>query len=280
MADHKRSSETTLAISLIDHTLLGDKDTEDDIQKLVEAAVAEQPHVAAVCVYPKFIGFIRSLQTSDPTKYPKSLKIATVVNFPSGQEPLEKVVEDTKKAVADGADEIDMVIDYKLLREDLKKGVANAEWQVQKVREVCEGCILKVIIESGELQKSELISAATRAACVSKADFVKTSTGKVPVNATPEHSSVMLKTIDEWNKDATREKVVGFKVAGGVRTAEQAKDYMLLTAKMLFGSDAAFSKLTSENLRFGSSGLLRVLREELRGHEEDGDAKKKQRVDY
>merc|ERR1719491_2446032 len=184
------------AVSLIDHTSLGLDDTEDKIRALADAAVAEAPHTAALCVYPKFVKMLREMQAKQPDRYPRSLRICTVVNFPSGQEALEKVVSDTKTAVAAGADEVDVVIDYKLLQRDEAMGCEAATSLVSAVRAACppESVVLKVIIESGELATEPLIAAATRAAIAGGCDFVKTSTGKVKVNATPEAAKLMLST--------------------------------------------------------------------------------------
>eukprot|EP00930_Biecheleria_cincta_P090914 TRINITY_DN80405_c0_g1_i1.p1 TRINITY_DN80405_c0_g1~~TRINITY_DN80405_c0_g1_i1.p1 ORF type:complete len:318 (-),score=69.84 TRINITY_DN80405_c0_g1_i1:133-1086(-) len=271
-SDTKRKLATPRQIiEMIDHTLLGDQDTEADIQKLVDAAVAEQPHTAAVCVHRKFVKFVRSLQRNNPGKYPRTLKIATVVNFPSGKDCAEQVVADTEEAVKDGADEIDMVIDYDLMKKDVTAGATQAESLVRQVRAACSNSILKVIIESGELRTEELINAATSAACSGNADFVKTSTGKASVHATPEAVEVMLQMIERWNKDDSTGRVIGLKVSGGVKDAEQAQSYMQLAAKYRFGSEEATGKLDSKYLRFGSSKLLPVLRDALR---EDDTAKK------
>merc|ERR1719277_871681 len=122
------------AMGLIDHTSLGLDDTEDKIRCLADAAVAEVPHTAALCVYPKFVKMLRAMQAKQPERYPRTLRICTVVNFPGGQEPVDKVVADTKAAVADGADEVDVVIDYKLMRQDESRGRKAAQDLVSAVR--------------------------------------------------------------------------------------------------------------------------------------------------
>merc|ERR1719264_743358 len=155
-----------------------------------------------------------------PERYPRSLKICTVVNFPSGQEATEKVVQDTKAAVQDGADEVDVVINYKLLKENKQEGCKAAEELVKAVRAECPlgQVALKVIIESGELDTEELIVAASEAAIAGGCDFVKTSTGKVKVNATPEAAKIMLEACA-----AHKKRRIGFKAARGVKNVEQAK---------------------------------------------------------
>merc|ERR1719458_782713 len=244
------------AIGLIDHTSLGLDDTDEKIRTLVDVAVAETPCTAAVCIYPKFVKLVRSMQKEQPERYPRSLKVCTVVNFPSGQEPTEKVVQDTKAAVQDGADEVDVVINYRLLIENKQEGCKAAEELVKAVRAECpQGQVaLKVIIESGELGNEELIVAASEAAIAGGCDFVKTSTGKVKVNATPQAAETMLKVV------AASGHAVGFKAAGGVRDAVQARQYMELTARVLLGDAQRHHEVDAKLLRFGASSLLPALR--------------------
>ncbi|CAK0826212.1 unnamed protein product [Prorocentrum cordatum] len=256
------------ATGLIDHTSLGLDDTGDGIRSLVDAAVAKPPHTgahtAAVCIYPKFVRLVRTMQKECPFLYPRSLRVCTVVNFPSGQEPIEKVLEDTARAVADGADEVDLVIDYKLLKENYAKGREAAELLVRSVRANCpEGqVLLKVIIESGELGEAELIKRACEAAIAGGCDFVKTSTGKVKVNATPEAAKIMLGAIaaNERTRGHGTGRVVGFKAAGGVRDVAQARVYLELAAEILLGDRKRVLEVDSRRLRFGASSLLPSLR--------------------
>jgi deoxyribose-phosphate aldolase len=196
------------------------------------------------------------MQTEHPDRYPRSLKVCTVVNFPSGQEATEKVVQDTKAAVQDGADEVDVVINYRLLIENKQEGCKAAQELVKAVRAECpQGQVaLKVIIESGELGNEELIVAASEAAIAGGCDFVKTSTGKVKVNATPEAAEAMLKVV------AASGKAVGFKAAGGVRDAAQARQYLELTARILLGDARRHHEVDARQLRFGASSLLPALR--------------------
>lgn len=250
------------AIGLIDHTSLGLNDTESNIRHLMDQASAELPHTAAVCIYPKFVSFARSLQREAPDRY-GNLRICTVVNFPGGQEPVEKVTQDTRRAVQDGAHEVDVVIDYRLLREDEQRGRQAAEALVRAVREECpaDKVLLKVIIESGELASEALIAVASEAAIVAGCDFVKTSTGKVKVNATPEAARIMLHAIASQRQASGPDgRIVGFKAAGGVRDAVQARQYLELVAEMLLGSAGRWSEVDSRLLRFGASSLLPALR--------------------
>lgn len=250
-------------ISLIDHTSLGLSDTEEGIRKLLDQAVAEQPHTAAVCVYPKFVPFIRKLQAENSGKYPRSLRVATVVNFPGGQEPLEKVVEQTAAAVKDGADEVDLVIDYRLLKEDPVKGRAAAETLTRAVRVACpeDKVLLKVIVESGELQDPALITSACEAAIAGGCDFVKTSTGKVPINATPEAAEIMIKAIAAYEKSSGgNARIIGFKAAGGVKDLTASRKFLQIAAKVLLGDEAKWPEVGPRRFRFGASSLLAALR--------------------
>lgn len=237
-------------IELIDNTTLNLNDTEEAMDKIAAPFLGEQPHPAAVCVYPKFIRYLRQ-------KYP-NVDVATVVNFPSGQEPTEKVLADTKQAIADGAAEIDMVIDYKELI--ATRSSANAQKLVAAVRAACpRPALLKVIIESGELKDPALIAMASQAAVEGGADFVKTSTGKVPVNATIDAAAIMLATIKAWT-DKHPDAVIGFKPAGGVKTVEQVRQYFDL-ARLIMGEEW----VTRRTFRFGASSLLYVLKDHLAG---------------
>eukprot|EP00928_Gymnodinium_smaydae_P010427 TRINITY_DN1392_c0_g1_i2.p1 TRINITY_DN1392_c0_g1~~TRINITY_DN1392_c0_g1_i2.p1 ORF type:complete len:282 (+),score=81.25 TRINITY_DN1392_c0_g1_i2:39-884(+) len=249
-------------IGLIDHTSLGLDDTEDKIRKLVDAAVAETPHTAAVCIYPKFVPLVRRMQAENPAKYPRSLRVATVVNFPSGAEAVDKVVADTAATVKDGADEVDLVINYKLLKENFAEGRAAAEALTKAVRAVCpdDSVLLKVIIESGELQDPKLITAACEAAIAGGCDFVKTSTGKVPVNATPEAAVIMLRAVAEHAKSGTSKRVVGFKAAGGVKDLPATKKFLEIAAKELLGDASKWAEVDARKFRFGASSLLAALR--------------------
>mmetsp|Transcript_113089 Transcript_113089/g.292441 ORF Transcript_113089/g.292441 Transcript_113089/m.292441 type:complete len:590 (+) Transcript_113089:88-1857(+) len=261
------------AISLIDHTSLGLDDTESVIRNLMDGATANRPHPAAVCIYPKFVKFARALQRESPDRY-GDLRVCTVVNFPGGKEPLDKVVADTRQAVQDGAHEIDVVIDYNLLKEDEQRGRQAAEALVRAVRTVCPAgeVLLKVIIESGELSSDTLIATAAEASIAGGCDFVKTSTGKVKVNATPGAARVMLRAIAAHSRaSGPGARTIGFKAAGGVRDAAQAREYLELAAEEVLGGADRWREVDSQLLRFGASSLLSSLRGLCRsGHGEEG----------
>lgn len=234
------------AIALLDLTDLGDNCTAEDIDSL--CARAQTPHgpVAAVCVWPRFVA--RAAGQLDGTP----VRIATVVNFPGGGDAMEDVVELVGRAVSDGAGEIDCVLPWRAFlageREEPLRLLAA-------VREACSYPVrLKVILETGELGSGEAIAAASRLAIAGGADFIKTSTGKVPVNATPEAARIMLEVIRDSGEP------VGLKPSGGIRTLADCASYLDLAASIM-GVDWA----TPQTFRFGASGVLDALLAELNG---------------
>lgn len=237
------------AISLLDLTNLNDDCTPADIEALCAKAQTAHGNTAAICIWPRFITQAKALL--DGT----GIKIATVVNFPAGGEDVAGVVEETKQALADGADEIDLVVPYKCWL-DGRRGYT--ETMVVRVREAIPApAKLKTILETGELKDPEVIRAVSDMAIAADADFIKTSTGKVSVNATPEAAEIMLTAIKESGKP------VGFKPAGGVRSVEDAKVYLNLAANIM-GADWA----QPETFRFGASGVLTALLAEMEGKSE------------
>ncbi|OZI15650.1 deoxyribose-phosphate aldolase [Sodalis-like symbiont of Philaenus spumarius] len=231
------------ALSLMDLTTLNDDDTDEKIIALCRQAHTPVGGTAAVCLYPRFLPIAR--QTLD-AQGSTAVRIATVTNFPHGHDCLEIALAETRAAIAYGADEVDIVFPYRTL-------IAGNEYiGLEMVTEASELCragrvLLKVIIESGELRRPDLIRRASQLAIAGGADFIKTSTGKVPVNATLESASIMLTTIME--EDAAER--VGFKAAGSVRTAEEAAAYLAL-ADEIMGEGWADAR----HFRFGASSLL------------------------
>ncbi|MCO7188284.1 MULTISPECIES: deoxyribose-phosphate aldolase [unclassified Pseudoalteromonas] len=225
-----------LALNCMDLTSLTGTESDEDIIRLCQQASSELGSVAAICVYPQFIPLAR--QHLDP-----SIKIATVSNFPHGNKDINAAVEQTRAAIALGADEVDVVFPYK----SLMAGDPDVGYQlVQQCKQACpEQVALKVIIESGELVTPALIARASQIAIDAGADFIKTSTGKVAVNATLEAAEVMLTAIKHSGKE------VGFKAAGGVRTVADANDY-LTQARLIMGPDW----INKQHFRFGASALL------------------------
>ena len=231
------------ALSLMDLTTLNDNDTDEKVIQLCQQGKTEFGTPAAVCVYPRFVPIARKTLRTQGTE---QVKIATVTNFPHGNDDIEIAVTETKAAVAYGADEVDVVFPYRAL-------IAGNEQVgfelVKQCKAVCAeaNVILKVIIESGELKAAELIRQASEISIKAGADFIKTSTGKVLVNATLESARIMLETI----RDLGVADKVGFKAAGGVKTTEEAQQYLALSAEIL-GEDW----INQAHFRFGASSLL------------------------
>lgn len=236
----------TKAISLIDLTSLTDQETSDDIVKLCQQAKSPGGNTAAICIFPRFIPLAKKLLTAQGTP---EIKIATVTNFPHGNDDVAIALAETKAAVAYGADEVDVVFPYHaLINGDALTGFEL----VEACKKSCpKGILLKVIIESGELKTPELIKLASEISIRAGADFIKTSTGKVKVNATPEAAEIMLNVIKSTN---TATKDTGFKAAGGVANVDDAQVYLNLATQIL-GDDW----VTTKHYRFGASSLLNNL---------------------
>ncbi len=234
------------AIGLMDLTTLSDNDTDEKVIKLCQDAHTLAGDTAAVCIYPRFIPIARKTLYAQKTP---AIKIATVTNFPHGHDDLDIALAETSAAIAYGADEVDVVFPYHALI----AGDANIGAEmIAACRDICVDVTLKVIIESGELKTPELIRAASEISIESGADFIKTSTGKVPINATLEASEIMLKVIKGSQHD------VSFKAAGGVKDAATAKEFIDLAGRIM-GQDW----VTPDHFRFGASSLLVSLLAEL-----------------
>lgn len=229
------------ALKLMDLTTLNDDDTDEKVIALCRNAKTEVGNTAAICIYPRFIPIAKKILREQDTP---DVKIATVTNFPHGNDDIEIAVAETKAAIAYGADEVDVVFPYRALI----AGNTQVGYElVKRCKEACGDKLLKVIIETGELKDEALIKQASTFAIEAGADFIKTSTGKVPVNATPEAAEIMLKVI----RDMDVADRVGFKPAGGVKTAEDAAQYLAMADEIL-GEDW----VSSAHYRFGASSLL------------------------
>ena len=229
------------AIPLLDLTDLGDACAGHYVDAL--CAQAREAGVAAVCVWPQYVGQSVAALRGSP------VRVATVVNFPAGGEDVDRAVDDAAGALGDGAHEIDVVLPYRaLLRGDA--GAARA--LVEAVREVVDGgIVLKVILETGSLPDADAITGAARLAIAAGADFLKTSTGKTEVSATPRAAGAMLEAI----RDGAGERAVGLKASGGIRTVAQAAAYLDLADRIMGPAWA-----TPRTLRLGASALLGALR--------------------
>lgn len=238
------------ALQLIDLTSLTNTETDQDIIHLCQQANSPAGTTAAICIFPRFIPLAKKTLKAQETP---QIKIATVVNFPAGNDDIAIALAETQAAVAYGADEVDLVFPYRALID----GSTTIGFDMVKVcKQACGNLAkLKVIIESGELKSDALIQKASEIAINAGADFIKTSTGKVPINATPEAASIMLNVIKNKNLN------VGFKAAGGVKSTEDSRVYLALADNIL-GDDW----LDTNHFRFGASSLLTNLLDTL-GHE-------------
>lgn len=261
-----------LALSMIDLTTLEGKDSPEKVKSLCKKAVhlyegelpEPLPHVAAVCVYPSLVKVAKkSLDGS-------GVKVASVATgFPSGQYPIDVRINDVKKAVSAGADEIDMVINRgAFLAGDYKK----VKDEIVRVKGACGNAHLKIILETGELETYDhvrfasdmAIEAVSQTGKLSDGEvFIKTSTGKVSPAATLPVTLVMLEAIrDFYDNTGIR---IGMKPAGGIKTAKQALHYLVMVKETL--GDAW---LSPHLFRFGASSLandvLRQIVKQLAGH--------------
>ncbi len=250
----KRSIKTSaklaglkMAVSMMDLTTLEGKDTPGKVaylcRKALQPADAKYnvPSCAAVCVYPNMVRYARAFVGDS------GVHVASVATgFPSGQYPLRTKLEETRRAVGDGADEIDMVIDRNAF---LSGDFAKVYDEIAAVKEACGEAHLKVILETGELVTYDNVRLASRIAMDAGADFIKTSTGKVQPAATLPVTLVMLEAIrDYYFETGIR---IGMKPAGGIKNSKQTLAYLVMVRETL-GDDW----LTPDMFRFGASTLL------------------------
>lgn len=224
-------------IPFLDLTSLNDTDDGKIIAKLCVRAQTQHGNVAAVCIYPQFVTLAKKI-----LQYTK-IKVATVANFPHSDSSISSVILAIKQSIEDGADEVDVVIPYQdfLIHKD-KNSLATF---VNNCKAACGNHTLKVILETGALNDLELIYSASLAAICGGADFLKTSTGKITVNATLQAAAMMLSAIKE-NKSHC-----GFKASGGIRTLEQANSYLALAAQI-----CGAEWISANHFRIGASSLL------------------------
>jgi len=234
----------TMIMSFIDLTTLEGADTKDKVIALCNKA--KQHKTAAICVYPPFAKLAK--EQLDGT----FIQTACVAGaFPAGQSPIHIKTAEVAYTVEQGADEIDMVISRGTF---LEGDYATVGAEIKAIRDACGNATLKVILETGELQTPENIKLASEIAIanINEGDFIKTSTGKVAVNATPEVAFVMLNAIKtEYEKTG---KKIGFKPAGGVSNQQEAEVYVKLVYGIL-GEEW----LTPKLFRFGASRLVDAL---------------------
>jgi deoxyribose-phosphate aldolase len=250
IADHgKLIKEVEMAISLIDLTSLEISDTKESIIELVERAKCADsrdqtfPPTAAVCVFGKFAHVAK--KASGTSK----VRVAAVAGgFPHGRIPLPKKLKEISEAIDCGADEVDMVFDRELFNNE-KYGHVFEE--IVAVKDKCKekGVKLKVILETGELKDYGSIRRAAWLSILAGADFVKTSTGKIPVGATPESTLLIIESACDWY-ELTGE-TIGIKPSGGVKNTIQALGYL-----NMIRATAGELWLTPTLFRFGASRLL------------------------
>ncbi len=235
-----------LALNMIDLTTLEGKDTEGKVKQLCYKAMHPAdnihglPSVAAVCVYPTFV------KTAKKALNNSKVKVASVATaFPSGNSTLEIKLNDTKLAVDNGADEVDMVIS----RGEFLSGNYNFVFdEIANIKAACGNARLKVILETGELSSLDNVRKASDIAIAAGADFIKTSTGKIQPAATMPVTLVMLQAInDHYLKTG---KMVGMKPAGGISTAKSALQYLVMLHETLGNK-----WMNNQWFRFGASSL-------------------------
>lgn len=239
-----------LAVSMIDLTTLEGKDSEGRVRSLCRKAIqpipgdSEIPHVAAICVYPNFVKVAKEVLGNS------GVKVASVAAyFPSGQTPLGTKIDEVRKCIDMGADEIDMVISRGAFLSGNYNFVSD---EVSAVKHACGNARLKVILETGELETYDNIRKASLIAMISGADFIKTSTGKIQPAATLPVTLVMLEAIRDFYFESG--KKIGMKAAGGIRDTKTAISYLCLVNETL-GEEW----LTADYFRIGASSLLNDL---------------------
>ncbi|MBL0066789.1 MAG: deoxyribose-phosphate aldolase [Bacteroidetes bacterium] len=249
----KKESKATalrLALSMVDLTTLEAKDTPGKVKQLCTKAMHPHdafpgiPSVAAVCVYPNLVKVAKTALAGS------SVKVAAVATaFPSGMSTRKVKLEETKWAVNEGADEIDMVIS----RGHFLSGEYNFVFdEIAAVKEACGEAHLKVILETGELSTLDNVRIASDIAMNAGADFIKTSTGKIQPAATLPVTLVMLEAIRDFYYSTG--KKIGMKPAGGIATAKLALNYLVVLRETL-GHDW----LNPDMFRFGASALANDL---------------------
>src|ERR671910_2257003 len=236
-----------LAIRMIDLTTLEGADTPGKVAALCSKAMRPDPSdltvppVAAVCIYPNLVPHALERVRGS------GVKVASVATaFPSGQSPIELKLAETELVAEMGADEIDMVIDRGAF---LAGNYAKVYDEVRRVKEAAGDAHLKVILETGELGTYDNVRRASLLAIAGGADFVKTSTGKINPAATLPVTLVMLEAVRDVFEETGRK--IGMKPAGGIKTAKQAVQYLVLLHETL-GPDW----MTPDLFRFGASSLL------------------------
>lgn len=238
----------------IDHTTLRDEDNVTSVKQFCSEAVdlcmkSKTGSMASVCVYPEYASVAKRTVESC------GMKVAAVVGgFPTGQMPLSLKLQEIGYAIDNGADEVDFVINRGYF---INADVNHLAEEILSARGKCGDAVtLKVILETGQLKQPELIYKASIIAIENGADFIKTSTGKSAVGATPEAAYSMLYAIYNFQKKSDR--TIGFKVSGGVSTIDDALFYYIMTKKIL-----GIKEINNHLFRIGTSRLVNELSKKL-----------------
>ncbi len=236
-----------LTVRCMDLTTLEGSDTPGKVRALCARALRPDPEdgrvppVAAVCVYPALVPYARAALGG------AGVRVASVAGaFPGGQSHLEERLAEIRRAVADGADEIDIVLNRGAF---LAGDLTTVHDEVAAAKDACGDAHLKTILETGELGSYENVRLASMIAMAAGSDVIKTSTGKLPVSATPPVALCMAEAIRDYREQTGR--TVGLKLAGGVRTSKQALGFLALVAETL-----GVEWLDPGLFRFGASTLL------------------------
>ncbi len=230
---------------IVDHTRLTVGDKDNNIEDFLNNSLKNNIRPYNICVYECFINVVKKWENGNNIK----VNIATVINFPEGENLEDKIIEKINRSLKNGADELDIVINFK---EYIEKGESKRSIKIiETAREIAKDKVIKVIIECGELKESSLVRKATRDAINAGANFVKTSTG-MHTNSTFEQCSVILDEIKKYYQET--KVLIGFKISGGVRTLEDAMKYINLATKYLNSE-----YISPKTFRIGSSRLLKCL---------------------
>ena len=237
-----------LALTCLDLTSLNDADDAQAVDALCKRAVTSHGNVAAVCVWPRFVAQARQA-------LPASVAVAAVANFPAGALDVDLALTDSAAIASAGGNEIDLVLPW---RAWVAGQVLQCAALVRSVRRAHANLRLKLILETGELEDETLIAGAARMALSEGVDFLKTSTGKTPVSATPAAASILLAVIAAHPRRAE----AGFKASGGIRTVAEAGVYIELVRE-------ALGSVGPHNFRLGASSLLGAILATLDGRAPD-----------
>lgn len=251
-------SALRMAVTMLDVTTLEGADSVGKVRQMCQKAMRPMPEdpsigpVAAVCVYPRMVKVAAKAVENSPVQV-----AAVATQFPSGQMRLKERLAEIRYAVGEGADEIDMVIS----RGQFLQGEYRAIYdEVAACKEACGKAHLKVILETGELLTYDNVRYASDLAMAAGADFIKTSTGKVPLAATLPVTLVMLQAIEDFYEETGR--MVGMKPAGGISNAKLALQYLVMVREIL-----GPKWLTNKWFRFGASSLTNDLLMQIRKQE-------------